>query len=729
MDKLRVDLDNCYGIGQSDHTFDFTKSPTFLVYAPNGTMKSSLARTLHFFSNRLTEPPRDRFFPDRISKYELYVDDHLTETDINILVVDPEQSDYDTSHKISTFVASKELKRAYDEIYQELEKRKTDFIRKLKRTSQSSDCETEFLDVFQNEQRDTFFDILVLAAQSINDATKLFKFRYNDIFDKKGNVKKFLENNQAFLDQYISSYKNLLEDSSIFNSAGKSFGTYQIGLVIKSIEDNSFFEAGHRIHLAGEKTIASSGDLQKIVRQEIERLVDDPGLKEIFDKVDKAIGANAELRAFKELIEKDNLLLVELEDYDEFKQRVWLGYLNELAADVQELCAHYEAQKTNLKKIFDDAKKEVSIWQDMIATFNSRFYVPFKVVLTNQEDVILKEEGANLKFIYSDRQQDTASCEKTTLLEAISKGEQRAFYILQLLFDIESRKEDAANCMIAFDDIADSFDYKNKYAIIEYIKDLHESSDFKILILTHNFDFYRTVASRLYLNRRHAVLMGTKDDDGVIRFLQGQYVNDAFGHLSGRASEGKVFITLIPFLRNLVMYSGQENSNDFLTLTKCLHIKDGSELILARDIVRIWRDRFGRYEEDDFEFENEAVVAMVYRLADAIASEGGIIDEIVLENKITLAMAVRMKAEEFMITSIGNFDPEQIGSNQTAELHKLYKRCAAFDDDANLSLNKVILMTPENIHINAFMYEPLIDMSVWHLIDLYNEVKGLQYES
>jgi energy-coupling factor transporter ATP-binding protein EcfA2 len=726
MHSIKTSLENCYGIGKCDCLFDFTKSPTFLVYAPNGTMKSSLAQTLRFFADRTIEPPCDRFFPDRIPKYELYVDDQLTENDINVLVVDPEKSEYDTTHKISTFVASKDLKRAYDAIYEELEARKSAFIRKLKKTSQSTDCEAEFLDAFQNDEKENFFDLLMGAAESLDDDIQLFKFKYNDIFDKKGNVRKFLEENQVFLDQYILSYKTLLEDSPVFNSAGKSFGTYQAGLVIKSIADNSFFDAGHRIELSGGTTVESSEDLQDIVRVEIERIVHDPGLKEIFDKVDKEIGVNAELRAFKSLVEKDNLLLLELKNYDEFKEKVWLGYLNELDTDVQELCAHFEAQRVELRRIFDEAKKEINIWRDMIKTFNSRFYVPFTVILANQEDVILKEEGANLRFVYSDREQESVECDKSALLEAISKGEQRAFYILQLLFDIESRRNEAESCLIAFDDIADSFDYKNKYAIIEYIKDLHESSDFKIVILTHNFDFYRTVASRLYLNRGHAVLMGTKGADGVIKLLQGHYVNDAFEHLSGRATEEKVFVTLIPFLRNLVLYSGREDSGDFQTLTKCLHIKDGSEAILVQDVIRIWRDRFGRYQVENFDFEGEAVVEMIYRLANAIVIEGAAADEIVLENKVTLAMAVRLKAEEFMIASIAGLDRNQIGSNQTAELYKHYKSCAAYHADAGRSLSKVILMTPENIHLNAFMYEPLIDMSVLHLIDLYNEVKDLE---
>ena len=35
-------------------------------------------------------------------------------------------------------------------------------------------------------------------------------------------------------------------------------------------------------------------------------------------------------------------------------------------------------------------------------------------------------------------------------------------------------------------------------------------------------------------------------------------------------------------------------------------------------------------------------------------------------------------------------------------------------------------MTPENIHVNSFMYEPLIDMSDDHLRKLYADVEQLK---
>ncbi len=40
-------------------------------------------------------------------------------------------------------------------------------------------------------------------------------------------------------------------------------------------------------------------------------------------------------------------------------------------------------------------------------------------------------------------------------------------------------------------------------------------------------------------------------------------------------------------------------------------------------------------------------------------------------------------------------------------------------------LDRVALMTPENIHVNSFMYEPIVDMSDDHLKKLYGDVKKL----
>ena len=39
--------------------------------------------------------------------------------------------------------------------------------------------------------------------------------------------------------------------------------------------------------------------------------------------------------------------------------------------------------------------------------------------------------------------------------------------------------------------------------------------------------------------------------------------------------------------------------------------------------------------------------------------------------------------------------------------------------------NEVNIMTPEHIHVNSFMYEPILDMDIVELHRLYHTIKNL----
>ena len=50
------------------------------------------------------------------------------------------------------------------------------------------------------------------------------------------------------------------------------------------------------------------------------------------------------------------------------------------------------------------------------------------------------------------------------------------------------------------------------------------------------------------------------------------------------------------------------------------------------------------------------------------------------------------------------------------------------NDGVMNTLELVAMITPENIHLNSFMFEPILDMSLKHLYDLYQTVKGFSAE-
>ena len=135
------------------------------------------------------------------------------------------------------------------------------------------------------------------------------------------------------------------------------------------------------------------------------------------------------------------------------------------------------------------------------------------------------------------------------------------------------------------------------------------------------------------------------------------------------------------------------------------------------------KDKIGLLKLKTISFENDKIIDLIYETARLIINDKNL-NEISLENKIVLSIAIRLKAEEFMIKNLTNIDFTKIESNQTRALFVLFKEVNNNTDTLKI-LDKVNLMTPENIHINAFMYEPLIDMSVKHLTELYNQINSL----
>ncbi|MBR8784437.1 hypothetical protein IX308_000608 [Porphyromonas levii] len=58
IETLSVDFRNCYGIGSLVHYFKFNKGvKAQLIYAPNGSMKTSFAKTMRYLSEQSKEQP------------------------------------------------------------------------------------------------------------------------------------------------------------------------------------------------------------------------------------------------------------------------------------------------------------------------------------------------------------------------------------------------------------------------------------------------------------------------------------------------------------------------------------------------------------------------------------------------------------------------------------------------------------------------------------------------
>ena len=171
-------------------------------------------------------------------------------------------------------------------------------------------------------------------------------------------------------------------------------------------------------------------------------------------------------------------------------------------------------------------------------------------------------------------------------MKVLSQGEKKALYVLNILFEIEVRKKAKQDTLLIVDDIADSFDYKNKYAIIQYLKDIADDPHFNQILLTHNFDFYRTVQSR-FVTYPHC-LMASKGSSGIILTqaagIQNVFVNDWKLRFFDTP---KKRIASIPFLRNLIEFTKGPQEADFAKLTSLLHWKADSAQITQSELDTI----------------------------------------------------------------------------------------------------------------------------------------------
>jgi CRISPR/Cas system CMR subunit Cmr6 (Cas7 group RAMP superfamily) len=219
--------------------------------------------------------------------------------------------------------------------------------------------------------------------------------------------------------------------------------------------------------------IRTQRELEAVIAKEKDAIIKDQELRKKFDAIAKVLEKNETLREFQSYMLEHEALLSQLSNIDKFKENVWKSYLRARFELYSDLISKYEKAQKRKKEIEDEAAKQRTQWEKVIQIFNERFFVPFTLDVKNRIAVMLGNAPIiDLDFTYHDGT-DNAPVKKDALLKCLSTGEKRALYILNVIFEIEVRKKTRQETLMIIDDIADSFDYQNKYAIIQYLKDIH----------------------------------------------------------------------------------------------------------------------------------------------------------------------------------------------------------------------------------------------------------------
>lgn len=741
MEELKLDLSNCYGIQEMNISIDYSKNNVSIIYAPNGTMKSSLAKT--FEAIRDNNPVEERVFGFKSS---CSIVDENSDSILpgDIIVINPfDENAYENQGML---MANDELRKEYMTIHKTIEEKKQSLYiqikQKLKYSSRSSfEVKSVMLKDWNKSGKEEYqcleeiFGLLHNSEWSCSlDEDEL---DYNALFNDK--VYSMIKNGKTseLIEEYEKKYNELIDKSLYMQRGVIDHNNY--GNISNSLSNNGFFVANNEITLNAKDgsnavVLKSQKELDDLIKAEKEQVLNTKEIKDLFEKINKAITKNKDTLAFNAFLQKHQDIIVEYKDIDKFKKKVWIKTFACYESMLHELLEKYKKAQEDLKNLRDKAKNEITDWKLALDLFKERFYVPFLIEPANQDDVILNQDLPSFKYIFSDNR-GKKEVTKDNLLEVLSTGEKRAYYILNMIFQILVAQKENREKLIVLDDISESFDYKNKYAIIEYISDIaeytnsDEKKSFKILLLTHNFDFYRTVASRITKRGNSYIAFS---DNGKIHFEKGQYTKNIFTNYKERLAKGScnnIVVASIPFVRNLIEYTDGTKNPEYLTLTSVLHYKDDTQKISIKDI----QDIFNSYwcKNNNLSFANGHETELIYDILMEEADKIVDVEKLEIENKLILSMAIRLKAEKYMKEKIllyapnGNDIINDINSkkNQSAWMIKAYRKY--INDEAMNTLDLVAMITPENIHLNSFMFEPILDMSLKHLYDLYQTVKGL----
>lgn len=572
-----------------------------------------------------------------------------------------------------------------------------------------------------------------LCMQKIQDADieeDLSPYQYSVIFDPK--ALKILESDDFSVkaEEFNRRYQELFEQEGSIYQKGV-FNPNRAETSFKTLGKQGFFAGGHRVHLKGDDTSINEEELVEKLKLLNASIDGDVTLKKIKDGLAK----NAQTEALAGLIEvlspsQFEYLLEHIKPASQslFRKQLWIHYLKNTEEAVPFIEA-FKGSKEEIEQIEREAAQSAPRWEKAVERFNDRFVdMPFKLTIPNQAQAVLGRQTAILNFVFKDDPNDILRT-RENVRTSLSQGERRALYLLNFIFDVEARKLDNQETLFILDDVADSFDYKNKHAIIQYLRDLTDVDFFHQIILTHNFDFFRALSKGNggFVHRQRCLMTDRIEQEITLPEAIGvsNYFLNVWKPKIMRSE--RVLYATIPFTRNLIEYTIPDYKNDtsYKVLTSLLHWKQDTDGISVGEYLKIYNIVFNT---SHLETDSKTLTSVLFNEAQAIC-EQVTRTGLDLEDKVLLSIAIRIKAEKYLTEKIRNITGQedfwyQGSSNQFKELLEQLKGLVQETEDIRV-LEKVGITVNSNIHLNSFMYEPILDLTIEHLIALYREVDSL----
>ena len=721
-------FENIFGISQLKGADDLSKIN--VIYAPNGTAKTSIADALKHISDKEIGKIKDVYGVTSEPCFDINVDGKsCTEKNLIDFKVIKYSGDefkflYDCSNVVLSNCVIAKMKEEFDVI-----ENSKNYIKKIiedrfpKSKTQTKGLKTALAvlaNVSDYDDKDLFIKLIKridfdVETLSINIDENIF---INLLTEKAKAACK--------TEEVITGVKDYFEEiNKIISEEGRNVifdNKFTLDNLIdfkESADKTGFFNDENPIRkLYIDGKIVGKEEIEQIIKIEKDRIFDTPEAKDKFEKIKKGLGKQNKVI---QIFSNNPSLILELNDYEKLASKIFITFYNDskeiLKKEKQKILEAQEKIR-NIVDVTDPTDQEIKIiW----SKFKSRFkFKKFDLRIDNEFNAMIGNEVPVFsKYIPGTNEKIT-----DPKIYRLSTGEIRTFNLINFIITIESLRKNNEEITIVLDDAVDSFDYKNKYGLIDYLCEIKNDPNIQLIILTHNFDFYRT--SILALGKSQCnKYFAYKNLDNVITFYSTKnkhhhyYLEISnFNNWKNNPSIEK-YIALIPFVRNLAQLKTSGKNSEVKYIDSFFHYDSSLDNKKMSDLKKIFE---GQIENVNFPKnidENELFLDVLSNLSKKIIESENVKEED-LENKIVMGFYIRIFLEKFLYKTIqkngGQIPNEENIYMKTQSLIENASRYLTIEEKEKVTEANVI--APSYVHANSFMYEPLIDVGCSELIDV-----------
>ena len=723
--RLELDLRGCYGIKDLRYCFGDVSLP-LVIHAPNGTMKTSLKRTLDDLSKG--NVPLDLVSGISATSYSVLLNGAPVPPDCIKTFAYDEHALSNLSSDVASLLASEADKVYYQAALNRYEQKKTALLQAIKPvfSNRTDTAEKSIADAFGRSMEEVLLAYSGKRLMGVSKPLVTIK-KFSDAFGQA--ISNCIKPASEIIRKYDVLVNRALKRGGILRKG--VFELADLEAVAQALVAHHFYDAGHKVLFdAGNRTreVNSSAAMDNLILKIKNSVSADPDVASVFSSLQNNLAKKGVERKPLKLIETQPLAAAYYTNYDRFQQRFVLGVFQDHKIEYLDARDALLAERKIKKILAQKAARGLTEWKDAAEEFNHRFATKYKMVVHDARGDFLTGKPAHVEFVFDGCPANSKNQDE--IKGILSSGELRALFLLEVVFQSRKLLRSGRPYLLLYDDISDSFDYANKNCIMEYFKELaDQNNNGCMLVLTHNFDFYRLFARRIS-DRLHAFF--AISEGGVIHVYPGGYLKDVLnnGIITKTSSTINASFALIPFARGIVELTSQEqdvnNDEHYKFLCNLMHYRPaGARFTLGGVKKRMSFDR--RIQEKIFT-DGTSLSQQYYqelrRACDAIAACTTLDQK--LEDKLCLSMGIRIFAEKYcyrklsgrhdLVTALTDLCHAAFGV--MLEEFKIH-----YPNDKKLKdLELAAMLTSTDLHLNGFAYEPLIDYSIVRMRNLYRAI-------